>query len=133
MYSMGKMGIVYMGNIDGKQEDQDSGSWSEEERLYRVFNSRERGNVRDESESIRNQPKRAYRENSQESAFVQSRSAVAGGMLGQLIQMIDDYRNQVATRKEDIKRFENEVTHLESKIEQFRLLVEDLKNRTEEV
>ncbi len=47
-------------------------------------------------------------------------------------QLIDDYRDQVAARKAEIKRLEDEVKKLEIRIDEFEILKQELKQESEQ-
>ena len=67
------------------------------------------GDVGSQSESVGNQQERTYRAHSPKSSIFSSGTSDDGGMV---CQLIDDYRDQVAARKAEIKRLEDEVKKL---------------------
>lgn len=112
-----------MGNIDGSKKNQDGGSRSEEKGRYRNIDSGGSRDVGHQGAEVGYQSQRADRTDGEEPGFVGARETVAGGMVSQLI---DEFRDQVAARKNDIERFESEVQHLESKIKQLETFLGEL-------
>lgn len=125
---MGKIGVVYMGNIDGA-ENNTRCTWPEKERLHRLFNSRRSGDTRCQSKLIGNQSQRTNRANSAQPLVLDTGKTIPGGMLRQLIS---DYRDQVARKQALIEQTENEIDFLQSRIAQFEELAEELEEPTEE-
>jgi uncharacterized coiled-coil protein SlyX len=125
---MGKIGIVYMGNIDGS-ENNTRLVWSEQERFHSLANARRGRNSGQQSESTRNQSQRVDRAYSTDSFNVPIGETHLGGTVSQLIQ---DYRSQVASKQSLIEQTQNEIDYLQSRIEQFEELVENLEKPTEE-
>ncbi|MGI8502056.1 MAG: hypothetical protein ACR2LR_13095 [Hassallia sp.] len=76
-----------------------------------------------QSENIGNQQERTYRAYSSKSSISSSGASDDGGMV---CQLIDDYRDQVAARKAEIKRLEDEVKKLEFRIDEFEILKHEL-------
>jgi hypothetical protein len=124
---MGKIGIVYMGNIDGSENNSRS-VWTEQEGLYSFANTGRSGNTGQQGESTRNQSQRADRAYSADSLNVSIGKTYPGGTVGQLIH---DYRSQVASKQSLIEQTQNEIDYLQSRIEQFEELAQDLEQSLE--
>jgi TolA-binding protein len=125
---MGKIGIVYMGNIDGSENNTPSVR-TEQEGLYFYANHRRSRDSRHQSKSIRNQSQRTNRAHSPDSLNVSVGKTHPGGTVSQLIR---DYRDQVASKQSLIQQTQDEINYLQSRIEQFEELVENLEESTEE-
>lgn len=125
---MGKIGIVYMGNIDGSENNARS-VWAEQERLHSFANAGRSGNIGLQSESTRNQPQRTDRAHSTDSLDVPIGKTYLGGTVSQLIC---DYRSQVASKQSLIQQTQDKIDYLQSRINQFEELVENLEKPTEE-
>jgi hypothetical protein len=120
-YYTGKMDIVCMGNIDGKK-DEDSSPRTEEEGFYSHTHAGRGGDAGRQSEISWHQQERIDRANCSQSTLLSTREAVTGKMLRQLI---GEYREQVAIKK-------NEIQHLEARIQEFEALEKELEGETEE-
>lgn len=127
-YYMGKIGIVYMGNIDGSENNARS-VWAEQERLHSFANARRGGNTGQQGESTRNQSQRTDRAHSADSFNVPIGKTYPGGTVSQLIA---DYRSQVASKQSLIQQTQEEIDYLQSRIQQFEELAETLEEPTEE-
>lgn len=125
---MGKIGIVYMGNLDGSENNTRS-IWTEQERFYDYANARGGRDTGQQSESTRNQSQRVNRAHSTNSLTVSVGKTLTGGTVGQLI---GDYRDQVASKQSLIQQTQDEIDYLQSRIEQFEELVKTLEEPTEE-
>ncbi|MEH2119012.1 hypothetical protein [Nostoc sp.] len=117
-----------MGNIDGSESNA-SAVWTEQERLYRYANLRERRNTGQQGESFGNQSQRTHRAYRTDSLNVSVGKTAAGGTVSQLIH---DYRDQVASKQSLIQQTQEEIDYLQSRICQFEELVESLEEPTEE-
>lgn len=106
-----------MGTIDGKK----SIARSEEEGCDSHAYSRRGGHAGLQSQTTRNKPQRTDRADSEESNFFGTGRAATGGILSQLIS---EYRDQVAIKKQEIDR-------LEGRIDEFEALLDELQQRAE--
>lgn len=82
-----------------------------------------------ESQAIGNQQERDYRASSSQSSVFSTGTTITGGMLDHLI---DEYCDQVAAKKAEVQRINNEVKRLESRIEEFKSLRQELDKQTED-
>jgi hypothetical protein len=108
-------------------EKVDSRSAQEKRELF--YDSRRDRETRSESTCFGNQQERTDRENSPRSDF----SGNGYGITGKIIrQLINDYANQVAQKREQKKQVEEEIVQLDSKIEELNSLLEQIetKNKT---
>ena len=125
-----------MGNING-EKDQDSSSRTEEERLYAYAHSGRSGDAGRESEIPRNQSERTYRANSTQSSIFSPGTSDDGGILCQLIKDYRDQvaarRNQVTAKKAEIKHLEDETEKLEFRIQEFETLQKQLEQESEQI
>lgn len=126
-YYMGKIGIVYMGNIDGSENNTRS-VWTEQERFYDHANAGRSGNLRQQGESAGHQSQRINRTNSTNSGDVSIRETPLGGTVSQLI---DDFRDQVASKQALIQQTQEEIHYLQSRIDQFEDLKKSLSQKPE--
>jgi len=129
---MGKIGIVYMGNIDASQKSQNSDSRTEEEGLYPHSDSRGSGNARRQSSGTGDQQKRTNRANSSEPSFLGTRTTVTGEILTQLISV---YRDQLVAKEEELQRLQhlqNEILSIRSRIQECEALQNELEVKIEE-
>jgi hypothetical protein len=126
-YYMGKMGIVDMGNIDGSENESRS-IWTEEEGLHDHANAGGSGNTRQQSENTRHQSQRTNRAYSSDKLNVSLRETPAGGTV---CQLINDYRDQVASKQALIEQTQGEIDYLRSRIEQFEELKSSLEQSSE--
>lgn len=117
-----------MGNINGSENNARS-VWAEQERLHSFANARRGGNTGQQGESTRNQSQRTDRTNSTDSLNVSIGKTHLGGTVSQLIR---DYRSQVASKQSLIQQTQDEIDYLQSRINQFEELVENLEKPTEE-
>ncbi len=106
-----------MGRINGKKNN----TWSKKERRYCHSYSRGCRNVGFKSAELGYKPERIDRADSSESDFFKPGTSITGGILSQLIQ---EYGDQVATKK-------HEIEWLELRINQFKRILEELDQRTE--
>ncbi|MEH2071622.1 MAG: hypothetical protein V7K47_26290 [Nostoc sp.] len=117
-----------MGNIDGS-ENNTRLVWTEQERFHSFANARRSGDTGRQGESSRNQSQRVNRAYSTDSFDVPVGETYLGGTVSQLIQ---DYRSQVASKQSLIEQTQDEIDYLQSRIQQFEELAENLQNSTEE-
>ncbi|MEH1862058.1 MAG: hypothetical protein V7L21_29560 [Nostoc sp.] len=113
----------------GTTKDEKTVTWTEEAKLESVSLSRGRGVAGGESESIRNQQKRNNRAHSSQSSIFSPGTAVTGGVLDNLI---DEYCDQVANKESEIQRLVDEVTRLKSRVQEFKVLREELQKQFQE-
>jgi uncharacterized coiled-coil protein SlyX len=126
---MGKIGIVYMGNIDGSENNTRS-VWTEQERLHSFANTRGGGNTGQQGQSTRYQSERTNRAHSADSLDVPIGKTNLGGTVSQLIR---DYRGQVASKQSLIEQTQDEIDYLQSRIQQFEELAENLEQTIQEI
>ncbi|WP_265338673.1 MULTISPECIES: hypothetical protein [unclassified Nodularia (in: cyanobacteria)] len=107
-----------MGRINGQKSD----SRTEEGKYNLDANSRGRGATGSQGQDSGNQQERVYRTNSQEFNFRKSGRTVTGGML---CQLIEEWEQQLAVKKLEVER-------LESRINEFRALQEELDQKIQE-
>lgn len=105
-------------------------TWTEEEGFNIDLNPGRGRDVGNQSENIGNQQERACRAHSPKSSIFRYGASDDGGMV---CQLIDDYRDQVAARKAEIKRLEEEVKKLEFRIDEFEILKQQLKQESEQI
>ena len=121
-----------MGNTDGSQ-DQKRSSRTNKKGFYAYTYSRRSRNVRCQSKSFRNQPERAYRISCTQSSIFSPRTANDGGIIRQLIKDYRDQvasaRNQVIAKKAEIKNLEEEAGKLEFRIQEFEILEKQLQQK----
>lgn len=122
----GKIGIVYMGNID-VEEDKARSSRSKEKRLYSDVDSRGSGDAGSKSNLIGNKQERTYRTNSKKSIVIGSGSTDDGGAIADLV---NEYRHQLAQRRNERYLIDQEIQRLEDKILEFEALQVDLQKNT---
>lgn len=89
-----------------------------------------------ESQTSRHQQKRVNRANRSKQSLFRSTETITGGMLTQLIE---DYRAQLASKKNEIQflqtliqNSENEALRLEARIQEFESLQEELEEEIKE-
>lgn len=132
---MGKMGVVYMGNVNG-EKNKGSCTRTEEEGLHSNSDPRGSRDARCQSQFTRSEPQRIHREDCQESNFFSTGAADVGGMFDQLI---GDYRDQLAAKQEEkrrteeeTRRLEQEINHIESRLQEVELFRKQLKKESED-
>jgi hypothetical protein len=106
-----------MGNINGKKIH----TRTTQAEYNADANSAGSGTTGNKGKDPGNQQERVCRENSQESSFGKSGRTVTGGML---CQLIEEWEQQLAIKK-------LEIDQLESRINEFRALQEELDQRIE--
>ncbi|MEH1791608.1 MAG: hypothetical protein V7L17_02790 [Nostoc sp.] len=82
-----------------------------------------------ESESVRNKQKRDNRTYRSEPSIFSPGTAVTGGVLDNLI---DEYCDQVELKENEIKRLNDEVNRLKSRVQEFRVLRGELQKQFQE-
>ncbi|MEH1805389.1 MAG: hypothetical protein V7L28_08540 [Nostoc sp.] len=87
------------------------------------------GDVGGKSKTTWNQQERDYRAGRSESSVFSPGAAVTGGMLDHLI---DEYCDQMAAKQEEIEHLQNEIKRIQSRVQEFKALREDLKRQSEE-
>ncbi len=127
-FNTGKIEVVDMGKIDGTKS-QDCRSWHEKEGCDSNSHSRRRRNAGYQSESLGNQPKRINRTNCKGASYLRLGSEANGGVVDNLI---DDYRNQVAVKRANIRTLELEIEQIESRIKQFEAIQAQFSRQLEE-
>jgi hypothetical protein len=123
-YYMGKMVVVYMGNVDGTK-NQSCRTWHEEKGLYGIPDPRRGGNARQHGRVDGDKSERANRESRQEASFNDKRGSQFDG--GIVSQLISEYRDQVAVKKTTIRNLELEIQDLESRVHQLETVQEQLE------
>lgn len=109
---------------------------AEEERSNVDFDTRRSGETGGKSKSSWSQQERIDRTDSQRSSVFAAGTTVTGGMLDHLI---DEYGDQVALQHQQIQRLNEDINHryneikrLESRIQEFKLLRDELQQQFEE-
>jgi chromosome segregation ATPase len=102
---------------------------TEEEKLELNIVPRRSGIARSEGENAGNQQERDHRANSTRSSIFSPGTAVTGGMLDHLI---DEYRDQMATKESELERLKDEIKRLAARIKEFEALRQELKKQSEE-
>ncbi|MEH1781741.1 MAG: hypothetical protein V7L26_22045 [Nostoc sp.] len=117
-----------MGNINGS-ENNTRIVWTKQERFHGLANARRGTDTGQQSEITRNQSQRVNRADSADSPNVPTGKTYLGGTVSQLIR---DYRSQVASKQSLIEQTQEEIDYLQSRIQQFEELAENLEKTTEE-
>nr|WP_292706335.1 MULTISPECIES: hypothetical protein [unclassified Nostoc] len=110
------------------RKDEKTTAWAEEERFdINALAGRGR-EIGGEGQSIGCQQERISGTDGQRSSIVSDGTRNPGGMIDHLI---DEYSDQVAIKKEEDQRIQDEIARLESKIQGLKVLREDLKAQVE--
>jgi hypothetical protein len=118
-----------MDNSPNGSKDENRDSWTEEEGYNSDSDSTGSRNTGYKSESLGNQPQRIDRADGSEFNFTQSGWANTGGVLGHII---DYYREQVALKKAERDRLDNDILQLESRVSDLELLQNQLIDSIQE-
>jgi hypothetical protein len=113
----------------GTTKDEKAVTRTEETKFESVSLSRGRRVARGESKSIRNQQKRDNRAYRPQSSIFSSGTTVTGGVLDNLI---DEYCDQVELKENEIQRLSDEVNRLKSRVQEFKLLRDELQKQFQE-
>ncbi|BBD64486.1 hypothetical protein NIES4072_18520 [Nostoc commune NIES-4072] len=113
----------------GTTKDEKTTSRREEAEVKPLDIARRNGITGREGQNLRNQQERDHRASSQKSSIFSSGTAVTGGMLDHLI---DEYCSQVAIKQEEIERLNNEVSRLETRVQEFKALRAELQKQFQE-
>ncbi|BAZ66284.1 hypothetical protein NIES4106_10340 [Fischerella sp. NIES-4106] len=120
----------------GIKTDEKTTARSKEEGCDGDANSRRGGDAGHKGESSEDQQKRVDRANSTKPSIFDTGTSITGGMLRQLIS---DYRDQVAAKKneahrlkDEIQRINDETEKLEARIKEFEALEQELEKQLEE-
>lgn len=125
-YCMGKIMVVYMGNIDGT-ENQSGSTRHEEKRLHGFIDPRRSGNARYNGSVDEHQPERIDRKDRSQTNFNNKPGSSPDG--GVVAQLIDEYRDQVELKKSTIKSLEIEIEGLDSRIQQLQLIQQQIESQ----
>lgn len=104
-------------------------SRSTQAKIESVDIARGNGTTGRKSQATGNQQERDYRASGSESSVFSTGTTVTGGMLDHLI---DEYCDQVAAKKAEAERINDEVKRLESRIQEFKSLRQELDKQTED-
>ncbi|MEH2384159.1 MAG: hypothetical protein V7K27_35620 [Nostoc sp.] len=110
-------------------KDEKTVTRTEEAKPKPVSFSRGRGIVGGESEFTGNQQKRDNRAYRSQSSIFSPGTAVTGGVLDNLI---DEYCDQVELKENEIQRLNDEVTRLKSRVQEFKVLRDELQKQFQE-
>lgn len=109
--------------------NEEANAWRKEEKYYVCADTGGEGNARSQSEIARHQQERIDRAYSARSSIVIPGISIAGGMLRQLIS---DYRDQMATKINEIHRIDEEKQRLDTEKQRLTEDKEKLEFRIKE-
>jgi hypothetical protein len=109
--------------------NEEANAWRKEEKYYVCADTGGEGNARSQGENARHQQERIDRAYSARSSIVFPGISIAGGMLRQLIS---DYRDQMATKVNEIHRIDEERRRLDTEKQRLNEDKEKLEFRIKE-
>lgn len=87
------------------------------------------GITRGESEIVGTEQERNYRASSSQSSVFSTGTTITGGMLDHLI---DEYCDQVAAKEAEVERINDEIKRLNTRVQEFKALRQELNKQTED-